>query len=47
MIGGIRQALVGALAKPQRPDRDVLTHKIWIFVASALRLPPEAGKPPV
>lgn len=38
MIGGIRQALVGALTRDHRPDRDELTDKIWRFVASALRL---------
>ena len=38
MIGGIRQALIGALTKAQRPDREQLTDKIWIFVAGALRL---------
>ncbi|HSZ51714.1 MAG TPA: TetR/AcrR family transcriptional regulator [Caulobacteraceae bacterium] len=42
MIGGIRQALIGALTKVQRPDRKALTEKIWIFIACALRLPPEA-----
>jgi AcrR family transcriptional regulator len=42
VIGGIRQALIGALAKAQRPDRKALTEKIWIFIAGALRLPPEA-----
>ena len=41
MIGGIRQALIGALVKAQRPDRRELTEKIWIFIAGALRLPPE------
>jgi len=39
MIGGIRQALIGALTKAQRPDRQELTDKIWVFVAGALRLP--------
>ena len=42
MVGGIRQALIGALTKVQRPDRKALTEKIWIFIACALRLPPEA-----
>jgi AcrR family transcriptional regulator len=42
MIGGIRQALIGALTKGQRPDRKELTEKIWIFIVGALRLPPEA-----
>lgn len=46
MIGGIRQALIGALTSSHRPDRSVLTDKIWVFVAGALRLPvPEAGSP--
>jgi AcrR family transcriptional regulator len=39
MIGGIRQALIGALVSSHRPDRDALTDKIWAFVAGALRLP--------
>ena len=39
MIGGIRQALIGALVKEQRPDRAELTEKIWAFIAGALRLP--------
>jgi AcrR family transcriptional regulator len=44
MIGGIRQALIGALTSSHRPDRDELTDKIWVFVAGALRLPaPQAG----
>jgi AcrR family transcriptional regulator len=43
MIGGIRQALIGALTKTQRPDRQELTEKIWIFIAGALRLPPDAA----
>jgi AcrR family transcriptional regulator len=38
LIGGIRQALIGALTSSRRPDRDELTDKIWVFVASALRL---------
>ncbi|HEY2052234.1 MAG TPA: TetR/AcrR family transcriptional regulator [Caulobacteraceae bacterium] len=41
MIGGIRQALIGALTKVQRPDRKALTEKIWIFIVGALHLPPE------
>jgi AcrR family transcriptional regulator len=41
MIGGIRQALIGALTKADRPNREALTEKIWTFVAAALRLPPE------
>ncbi len=43
MIGGIRQALIGALVKAQRPDRRELTDKIWAFLTGALRLPPGAG----
>jgi AcrR family transcriptional regulator len=39
MIGGIRQALIGALTSNHRPERDELTEKIWVFVAGALRLP--------
>ena len=39
MIGGIRQALIGALVSGHRPDRAELTDKIWVFVAGALRLP--------
>jgi AcrR family transcriptional regulator len=39
MIGGIRQALIGALTSSHRPDRAELTDKIWVFVAGALRLP--------
>ena len=39
MIGGIRQALIGALTANHRPDRAELTDKIWVFVAGALRLP--------
>jgi AcrR family transcriptional regulator len=42
MIGGIRQALIAALAKQPRPDRAVLTQKIWMFITGALRLPEEA-----
>lgn len=39
MIGGIRQALIGALTASRRPDRAELTDKVWVFVAGALRLP--------
>lgn len=38
MIGGIRQALIAALTRRDRPDRAELTDKIWVFVAGALRL---------
>lgn len=39
MIGGIRQALIGALTSAHRPDPAELTDRIWVFVANALRLP--------
>ncbi|KRA40221.1 TetR/AcrR family transcriptional regulator [Devosia sp. Root635] len=39
MIGGIRQALIGALASETRPDPEKLTDDIWRFIAAALRLP--------
>lgn len=39
LIGGIRQALIGALTSAQRPDPAALTDKIWVFVAGGLRLP--------
>jgi AcrR family transcriptional regulator len=45
MIGGIRQALIGALTSRRRPDRGQLTDKIWVFVAGALRLPPAESDP--
>jgi len=38
MIGGIRQALIGALTADRRPDPGALTDKIWFFVTGALRL---------
>lgn len=38
MIGGIRQALIGALTSEQRPDPEKLTNAIWAFMAGALRL---------
>jgi len=45
MIGGIRQALIGALTSRHRPDPVELTDKIWVFVTGALRLPAaEAGR---
>ena len=37
MIGGIRQALIGALTSEQRPDSEKLTDEIWAFMAGALR----------
>jgi len=43
MIGGVRQALMEALTQRQRPDRSVLTERIWIFISGALRLPPGSG----
>ncbi|MGF6307884.1 AcrR family transcriptional regulator [Bradyrhizobium sp. i1.8.4] len=42
MIGGIRQALIGALTGERRPDPAGLTDDIWAFMAAALRLPAEA-----
>ncbi|WP_050406411.1 TetR/AcrR family transcriptional regulator [Bradyrhizobium embrapense] len=38
MIGGIRQALIGALTADRRPDPARLTDDIWAFMAAALRL---------
>lgn len=38
MIGGIRQALAGALMRTPRPDAERLTDEIWTFMAGALRL---------
>jgi hypothetical protein len=38
MIGGIRQALIGALTSGPRPDPGKLTDDIWAFIAGALRL---------
>jgi AcrR family transcriptional regulator len=38
MIGGIRQALIGALTGETRPDPARLTGDIWSFMAAALRL---------
>lgn len=38
MIGGIRQALIGALTSKPRPDPGKLTNEIWAFMAGALRL---------
>lgn len=45
MIGGIRQALIGALTAERRPDPARLTEQIWGFMAAALRLP--AGPLPI
>ncbi|QWG20431.1 TetR/AcrR family transcriptional regulator [Bradyrhizobium sediminis] len=38
MIGGIRQALIGALTSERRPDRKKLANAIWDFMAGALHL---------
>jgi AcrR family transcriptional regulator len=38
MVGGIRQALIGALMLERRPDPEHLTDEIWAFMAAALRL---------
>jgi AcrR family transcriptional regulator len=43
MIGGIRQALIGALMSEQRPDPEKLTDEIWAFMAGALRLTASSG----
>ena len=43
MIGGIRQALIGALMSEQRPDPEKLTDEIWAFMAGALRLTAGSG----
>lgn len=43
MIGGIRQALIGALMSEQRPGPERLTDEIWAFMAGALRLTANAG----
>ena len=43
MIGGIRQALIGALMSKQRPDPGKLTDEIWAFMAGALRLGAGSG----
>ena len=45
MIGGIRQALIGALTADRRPNPARLTGDIWAFMAAALRL--TAKSPPV
>ncbi|VIO65897.1 HTH-type transcriptional regulator BetI [Bradyrhizobium ivorense] len=42
MIGGIRQALIGAFTGERRPDRARLTDDIWAFMAAALKLPAKA-----
>jgi AcrR family transcriptional regulator len=43
MIGGIRQALIGALTSERRPDPEKLTDDIWAFMAAALRLTARSG----
>lgn len=43
MIGGIRQALIGALTREARPDPENLTTEIWAFMAGALRLTEKAN----
>lgn len=43
MIGGIRQALIGALMREHRPDPEKLTDEIWAFMAGALRLTENAN----
>jgi AcrR family transcriptional regulator len=43
MIGGIRQALIGALMSEPRPDPERLTDEIWAFMTAALRLTAGAG----
>jgi len=37
MSGGIRQAMLGALTREDRPAPDALTEAIWSFMAAALR----------
>lgn len=37
MSGGIRQAMLGALTREDRPDPDALTDAIWSFMLAALR----------
>ncbi|WP_235983495.1 hypothetical protein [Bradyrhizobium australiense] len=43
MIGGVRQALIGALTSKQRPNPGKLTDEIWTFMAGALRLAHGSG----
>jgi hypothetical protein len=43
MIGGIRQALIGALMSEERPDSEKLTDEIWSFMTGALRLTAGSG----
>jgi AcrR family transcriptional regulator len=44
MIGGVRQALIGALTSEPRPDPEQLTNAIWAFMAGALRLTQATGR---
>jgi AcrR family transcriptional regulator len=44
MIGGVRQALIGALTSEPRPDPEQLTNAIWAFMAGALRLTQASGR---
>lgn len=46
MVGGIRQALHGALRKEFRPDAHELANRIWLFMASALGLSVNPSIPP-
>ncbi|KKB76832.1 hypothetical protein VW29_19540 [Devosia limi DSM 17137] len=43
MIGGIRQALIGALMREPRPDLERVTDQVWGFMAAALCLTERAG----
>jgi hypothetical protein len=43
MSGGIRQAMIGALASENRPDPEKLTDDIWRFIAAALHLPTDSS----
>ena len=45
MVGGIRQALIGALMRERRPRPAKLTDHIWAFTASALGLPTASLQP--
>jgi AcrR family transcriptional regulator len=41
-LGGLRQAIGEALARPQPPVREELAHQIWRFIAAAVRYRPRA-----
>lgn len=43
MIGGIRQALLFAMAQAERPRPETLTDEVWSFMAGALQLAPITG----